>query len=664
MSTSQFHLFAAALAAHFAQMSKGELYRVAIDGQAVWDAYLAAFPEGTNPIYRVRTEHDGSYDRNVVRKIGNVVSIDADGRLVTVWDLPNLPEPYAAVAKALSDMIAEAPIETLFRTKERNFGYVSTIEELEGGGTQKWFHFHADVDRKHQTPTPDKAIGDANTTVQVFRRGLEELTPAAFDTVIDLIESGALYRGDEFKRNVTEFRALQRFYQDVLAEQTRTIALWNNYTKPFARIRNTAIGTLLQDLSEGMELEAAVRRYEAVTAPTNYRRPKALITQSMINQAVAKIRELGLETALQRRFARMSDLSVNNVHWVNNTAKGAMKDGLTALLQTALKPGKAPAFPEELSAEVFLRDVLPTAQALEVFFANPLRPNLMSLTAPVHADAGALFRWDNGFAWAYHGDITDSIKEKVKAAGGNVNAKLRVSLAWSNYDDLDLHAMCPEGHVYYGNKLGILDVDMNAGGGQSRSPVENLSWRAPADGTYDIFVRQFYRRENVDIGFTLEVENNGRITQYSYPERVEGQFHCLSITVKNGAITDVKVVERKLTGQGISREAWGLQTEQFVPVETVLASPNHWDGQASGNKHWFFILEGAKNPEPVRGIFNEYLKPELDVHRKVFEVLGAKTKCEPTNDQLSGLGFSTTKRDSVVFRVTDSKSTRSYKVNF
>jgi hypothetical protein len=37
----------------------------------------------------------------------------------------------------------------------------------------------------------------------------------------------------------------------------------------------------------------------------------------------------------------------------------------------------------------------------------------------------------------------------------------------------------------------------------------------------------------------------------------------------------------------------------------------------------------------------------LEQHRRVFEVLGNKTKCQPSNNQLSGVGFSSTRSDSV-----------------
>ena len=85
---------------------------------------------------------------------------------------------------------------------------------------------------------------------------------------------------------------------------------------------------------------------------------------------------------------------------------------------------------------------------------------------------------------------------------------------------------------------------------------------------------------------------------------------------------------------------------------------------AVGNKHWMFMLEGCVNPEPVRGIYNEFLRGDLEPHRKVFEVLGSKTKCEPTPNQLSGLGFTAARNDEVTVRVTTDSNTRAYSIVF
>ena len=113
-----------------------------------------------------------------------------------------------------------------------------------------------------------------------------------------------------------------------------------------------------------------------------------------------------------------------------------------------------------------------------------------------------------------------------------------------------------------------------------------------------------------------------------------------------------------------SQERWGLKTLDLVRVNSVVLSPNHWDGQAVGNKHWFFILEGCKNPLPARGIYNEFLHGSLERHRKVFEVLGDKTKCPVADDQLSGVGFSSTRKDKVTVVAMGPKLNKPYTIVF
>ena len=61
-----------------------ELY-VTAEPDKVWEAYLASFPEGSNPIYKERTEHDCSCCKNFIRGIGNVVAIATDGSLESIW---------------------------------------------------------------------------------------------------------------------------------------------------------------------------------------------------------------------------------------------------------------------------------------------------------------------------------------------------------------------------------------------------------------------------------------------------------------------------------------------------------------------------------------------------------------------------------------------------
>lgn len=662
---SSFDHFAALVAKNFDRMSKGELFVTIDDRDLVWDAYLAAFPEGTNPMFRERTEHDCSCCKQFIRNIGNVVVIEGN-TLKTVWDVSGAPAPYDVVAAELDRLVKSQPITGLFRSKEPRYGNKQTIERAPDGTDIRWDHFHGTLASRHKTQSPAEARGAYASTVAVFKRGLEEVTDYAIDTVLDLIRSGNLYRGQEHLAVIQGFRQLKTTYAKLTTDSERDAFVWSNASTPGARVRNSAVGTLLQDLSEGKDLEHAVSAFERIMAPTNYKRPKALITQSMVKNAMATIKEQGLETALERRPAKLEDVSVNNVLWVNNSVQGQMKDGIEGLLMESVTQAKPKGKAEDIGIDDFMTQVVSKTTAMDVFVRNALQSNFMVLTAPVHDDVQPLFKWANNFGWSYDGNITDSIKEKVKRAGGNTNAPVRVSLAWFDRDDLDIHVYEPnENHIFFGNKGGKLDVDMNAGGRCSDEPVENVSWVNPKDGVHRVAVHNYCRRTSSPGGFVIEVENHGQVYQFSYTGVVldKQTIDVGSFTVRDGSIVSIDFT-KDMVGGGISTEKWGVNTEQFVPVSTVMLSPNHWDENEVGNKHWFFMLDGCRNDEPVRGIYNEFLASGLEKHRKVFEVLGEKTKCAPTNEQLSGIGFSSTREDSALIRVTGANFRKDYNVKF
>ncbi len=665
---SNFKQFGDAVRRQFVAMSDGPLFVVDSDRDAIWTQYLAAFPAGSDPIFRKRTEHDCACCRSFIRNVGNVVTVQ-NGALVSVWDLNALPHPYQTVADGMSAYTKSLPVRDVFLTNAACYG-AALSRELIDGHTHQWDHFAVDVPRKCMDHDYVAKRGKQRTTFQVLMRGLTELTPEAVETVADLIRSNAIYRGAEHQRAVEAFRALQSRVLSAVDPRARDLLVWTMIDAPVARFRNTVIGTLVQDIAAGTDLEDAVRSFETKVAPQNYKRPTALITKGMVQQAMKTIQELNLERALERRHARLSDVSVNSVLFVDNAVRGKMRDGIEGLLMSEVKlapfdPKKA----EEISIEAFIATVLPRTNAIRLYLDNSLQRNFVSMTAPVHAEPKPLFRWDNNFAWSYDGNVTDSIKDRVKRAGGRVeNVAMRVSLAWYNTDDLDLHVFEPDGnHIYFGNKSTRLDVDMNVGHTTLvRDAVENVRWVSrPRAGQYRVFVHNYTRREAVDVGFTVEIESPNGIDTLRFekgiPARAEQPVAMIQVA-PSGAVT-VGVHKDMVVGSS-SQEKWGLNTLDLVRVNSIVLSPNCWDGRDIGNKHWFFILDGCRNPDPARGIYNEFLHPRLERHRKVFEVLGDKTKCPSVGDQLSGVGFSSTRKDRVTVIAMGPNLNKTYTIVF
>lgn len=640
-----FTTFSKAVQKNFAEMSKGELYVVRMQNDMA-DMYLAAFPEGTNPIYRVRTVHDCVCCKHFVRRLGHVVAIK-DGKLQTIWDgLDHLPTPFKEVAAKLGHIVRSQPIASVFRTDEAKYGLDHNYDKVTN---ERHDHFEGVIASRHQG---ESKRGTLTETFDMFKYGLDKFGLHELAEVLELIDNNDLYKGAEFRP------AIKAFYDHLIKYhdgRDKDLYVWANVHDKHARFKGTLIGELFDELSKGKEFADAVIAYEKRADPLNYKRTTAPISQGMVEKALETLNKLQLQSAIARRYAKLSDVSVNEVLFVDNHVQ--LKDNIAALLESSIKRDVVSvknATP--ISADEFVKTVLPAAKKVEALVENRHAGNFMSLTTSDSPQR--LFKWDNPFAWVYDGDVADSVKQRVKAAGGNIHAKLRVSLSWFNTDDLDLHAKTPDNqHIYFRNMMGILDVDMNAHS-VVRNPVENLAFQHVMDGIYEIGVHQFRQREHTDVGFAIEVEMNGVIHQYSYPKAVKDMVTAFKLDIRGGKI---HFIDTQLEGGNTPQDKWGVKTETLIPVQAVLNSPNHWNGNPIGAKHLIFALKGCKNPGQARGFLNEQLRSDLEPHRKVFEVLGAKTKCPVAEEQVSGVGFTAARGDSVTV-VVDGR--RAYVVGF
>jgi hypothetical protein len=116
-----------------------------------------------------------------------------------------------------------------------------------------------------------------------------------------------------------QFREYQKAYAKV-EPGSRDHYCWEHSVKVgevIGRIHNHSIGVLLTDIASGVDLDEAVRKYEAMVAPANYKRPKAIYTKKMIEAAQKDLEALGYADSLERRFATLDDITVNNILFSN-----------------------------------------------------------------------------------------------------------------------------------------------------------------------------------------------------------------------------------------------------------------------------------------------------------------------------------------------------------
>ena len=658
---------------NFNKMTKDvtHLFEVDVDKDEMWNLYLDSFPEGTNKIYRERREYDCSCCRHFIKSIGNAVVIK-DNKVTTIWDFRTDDSTYQPVLDALANFIKSHAVSDIYVSKFKKIGTMSNYEEMENGRMHEWSHFFLElpdkfVDRSNRSEGDIK--GGFRDTRNVFKRSLDEIDMDSLDTILELITSNTLYKGEEWKAALTEFRKYKIEYDRLTTEEEKNNYAWEQSVKvgiAIGRIRNHSIGTLLVNVSEGMDLDTAVKKYEQIVAPSNYKRPKEIFTKKMLEDAKKTITELGYMDSLGRRFATLDDITVNNILFSNkDSAKriGGMNDIFGEMEREVTSSPKKFSKVEEIAVDKFVSDVLPTASEVEVYLENKHTNNMVSLIAPENKDAKTMFKWNNNFGWAYAGNMTDSMKERVKSAGGKVDGDLRFSIQWNEdgKDNCDLDAHCKEAsgfEIYFGRgrkpefspTRGQLDVDIIHPNGDIA--VENITWadrRTMKTGKYLFFVHQY--SGSARNGFRAEIEFDGQIYSFDYNKSMRSgeEVQVAEVTLNaNGTFT----IKELLPSNVSSKDIWNVKTNQFIPVSVVMYSPNYWDEQDGiGHRHYFFMLKDCINPEAPNGFYNEFLKSELAEHKRVFAALGSKMRVKDVDDQLSGIGFSATKRDELIVKV-------------
>jgi hypothetical protein len=687
--------------AQFEKMCKtGKLFRVALTGQEVWDLYLNSFE--SDPKFRdpESSEHNCNFCKNFTRRYGNIVSIDEKFKIVSIFDI-EVDGEFAPVAKALNKAITSSKVKDIFfetfdELKSLPYGTCSksnsvfrlgvdknvkryTKEEAEKFGVVKpneirtFNHMHLDLSKEFvdmSGKSVESLMGEYRDAKNVFQKAMETISLDTLQLVKDLINQGSLLDGQTHLYKVEQYIGFKTQYDALSAKQRDNWCWLTSYKLPIAKFKNELMGVLCTELSEGEELNKACQSWNKRVDPVNYMKTTAPITKKQIAEAQKFVEENEYVESFNRRFATIDDIKVSEILH-SNVGDGKLKsvsifDGIKST-STRHKRSEFDGI-EEVSIEKFMKDILPSCTSVEAFLKNSHEGNMVSLTTANNSKSKPIFKWDNNYSWTFNGNLAgkSQIKEAVKSQGGKVDGVLRFSIMWAedaiDNSDLDAHCIEPNStEISFRNRTsyktgGNLDIDITNPQGHKvqfkKDVVENITYPSldrMDNGTYKFFVHQFSARSSK--GFKAEIEFNGELYTYVYNKPVSGNVQVAEVTLKNGEFT-IKHILPATEGEGVSKEIYGLETNQFHKVNLVCLSPNHWGENNVGNKHYFFMLDGCKSPVDIRSFHNENLIPELAAHRKVIEVLGATNTIPTTDKQLSGLGMNATVKDELIVKLS------------
>lgn len=704
--------FTKELQEHFNKMAEsGKLFRLNAKGDHIYNRYIDSFSPSSNPVFR---DPESSYMncnlcKNFIRRYGNIVSINENFEIVTLFDFETSVDKFKNVLKELSKYLSKFKIENVFfetfnELNSLNYEKCSktnstfrlgidknaktyTEEEAELYGVVKageayvFHHLHLDIPTRYvdmSGSSVETIMSKHKDNNNVFHRLMKEVSLETLQLVRDLIIQGSLLNGDTHINKLNNIIPLKREY-DALSKSQKVNWCWvtsRDYT--YAKLRNELIGQLCVELSQGEDLNKACKNWNYRADPVNYMKAVAPFTEKQKKEAEKFVNDNGYTASFNRKLPILSDIKAYAFKYVDN-GDGEIKE---VSMFDKLKPTKKHQHKrnqfdniEEVGVEKFINDILPSCDSVEVYLENRHENNMVTMTSSVEEDSKCLFKHTNNFLWDYNGNLSgkSEIKNAVKSKGGKVDGVLRFSMMWAegngDNSDLDLHCIEPNGfEIHYSsmssyNTGGTLDVDITDPKMQMpKGAVENIIYtdlNEMDDGKYELFIHQYSERNSK--GFKAEIEINGEIYSYEYtkPIRNKNNVKVAVVTKKNNELT----IKHLLPESNQSKEIYNLETKNFHKVNLLCLSPNHWGDNNVGDKHYFFMLENCRTDNPVRSYHIDKLNSELAKHRKVLEPLASTIMIEPTEEQLSGLGFNSTVRDEVVVKLTGNFK-RTLKIKF
>jgi hypothetical protein len=673
-----------------------KLFKSSLTGQQVWDLYLNSFTKKENPTFRDpnSSTYECNHCKNFIRRYGNIVSIDENYNIVTMFDVKGECDK-SRVARIIDLELKKHPINNVFvetfdnlkmlpyeSCKKSNTNFklgtaknhkIYTPEEavkypntVEVGKVYTFHHFNLTVPKSlinFSGNSVESIQGDFKSSKDVWKRGLEEISLSTLNLTLDLINQGSLLNGTSHAHKIKEVIPFKKSYDKLGNIQKDNFSWLTSYKFAYSRFKNELIGVLCHEIDSTGDLNKACLNWNKRVDPANYMRATAPITQKQIDNFKKFSKENGYNESFDRRPATLDDIKVTDINHVNRDGENSSIKEVSIfdnLKPTTSNKNNLKQFDkvEEVSVDKFLSDILPQCESVEALLENKHENNLVTLTTSKNNSGKNIFKWDNNYSWTYNGNLAGKslIKDSVKQQGGKVDGVLRFSIMWSEKDsvdnsDLDAHCIEPSGNtIYYSSPSsrltgGNLDIDItnpsNHKRGKNKDVVENITYPSIVkmkDGNYQFLVHQF--SANNSKGFKAEIEFDGKIYSYEYnkPVKKSAKISVATVSLKDSKFT----IKHHIEPQCADKEIYNLKTNNFHKVNLVCLSPNHWGDNNTGNKHYFFFLDKCINNEDIRTVHNENLNSDILQYRKVTEVVGQLTKTSPIENQLSGIGFNST----------------------
>lgn len=360
----------------------------------LYDIFLENIPEEYRQHYNCHT------CRGFVNKYGSIVRINDDGRTIqsVLWDIETTPDFFKPAIGAMLKEISKGRIDNIFITNKTKLGV-----EFCGGFDHFSVEYNHNPNKRLRSDYLVKTIAENLEKFKMVNNAILDYSLDTVHTATVLLESGNFYRADVCIEISKAFEKLLKDISTTKNKLTIDRMIWNyvaNVPAGACHIKSSMIGTLLDDIKDGLDLDDIERRFADKVNPVNYMRPKAAPTVGNIKRAEELIKELGLEKSLKRRFADITELTYFWRPEENNKSEDNISEEFSIFGHLLPKEeskdnndliSQLP--PLKMSWVVFERDILPKAKRLFINGGYSLNNRVVFVTA-YDPEAKPIIKWD------------------------------------------------------------------------------------------------------------------------------------------------------------------------------------------------------------------------------------------------------------------------------
>lgn len=353
------------------------------DAGRLWELYLAGLPESHRQHYNCHA------CRDFIERYGGLVTVSESFALVPVMWPVEVPALFANSVKSIREAIMKAKITGVFLSEESVLGNPITGQ---------WTHLSAPNIKPfaHPLKSVTSAIAEKKSDYILLKQSMIEYPIAIINQVLLLLRSDALYRSEKVIGVVEWFKRLLDSLEPQKNGRTRDNMLWQAVAiapPGYCHIKNTVVGSLLDDLVSGTSYDEAARRFAAKMHPLQYQRPEAAPSAGNIKKAEEIVEKLGIAKSLVRRFARFDEISC-----IWKPKENVPENQSGGVFSHLIPKGKTPIpdvnmSPIAITWRKFSEEVLPIAKSIDALV--PSVGNFTAILTAEHHDAPPILQWDS-----------------------------------------------------------------------------------------------------------------------------------------------------------------------------------------------------------------------------------------------------------------------------